>query len=192
MEKRTRERLLRVSAELFQQKGYYSTSMLDISLALGIKTSSIYHYIDSKKDLLRDISVKALTMLIKSGEKVAFSALQPEKKLEQLVISHLELFCKHRDLFTVTLRELTPTNAGSFWEDIVGMRDHYERMVRGIIKNGKESGAFRDINEKMTVFALLGMLNWILRWYSPDGEKTPEEIALLWIDIFLNGIKEKP
>ena len=74
----------------------------------------------------------------------------------------------------------------------MGMRDHYERMVRGIIKNGKESGAFRDINEKMTVFALLGMLNWILRWYSPDGEKTPEEIALLWIDIFLNGIKEKP
>ena len=190
-EKGTREQLLQVSAELFQQKGYRTTSMRDISLALRIKTSSIYYYINSKEDLLREISVKTMSMLIKAGEKVAFSPSPPEEKLRQLAISHVRLLCKNLHLFTVTLRELAPTNAGSFWGKIVDMRDRYETLVRGIIKSGKESGAFKNVDDKMAGFALLGMLNWIIRWYSPSGEKSPEDIAQLWVDIFLNGIESR-
>ena len=187
----TKEQLLRVSAELFRKKGYRATSMRDISRALGIKTSSIYYYINSKEDLLREISVKTMNMLIKAGEKVAFSPSPPEQKLKQLVISHVRLLCENLDLFTVTLHELTRTNASSFWKEIVGMRDRYETLVRGIIRNGKESGVFRNVSEKMAGFALLGMLNWIVRWYSPSGGKSIEDIARLWADIFLNGIKER-
>ncbi len=187
-EKGTKEQLLRVSAELFRENGYRATSMRDIAQALGIKTSSIYYYITSKEDLLREISLKTMDMLLKTGEKVAFSSLPPEERLRQLILSHVQLLCKNFDLFTVTLHELTRTNASSFWEEIVGMRDRYEMLVRGIIRNGKESGAFRNIDEKMTGFALLGMLNWIIRWYSPSGEKSPEDIAQLWVDIFLRGI----
>ncbi len=187
-EEGTREQLLRVAAKLFQQKGYRATSMRDIAKVLGIRTSSIYYYINSKVDLLREISAKSMDMLIKAGEKIAFSPLPPEERLKQLIISHVRLLCENLDFFTVTLYELTPTNASSFWKEIVGMRDRYEMLVRGVIRNGKENGVFRNVDEKMTGFALLGMINWIVRWYSPSGEKSPEDIAQLWIDLFFKGI----
>ncbi len=189
-EEGTREQLLRVAAKLFQQKGYRATSMRDIAKVLGIRTSSIYYYINSKVDLLREISAKSMDMLIKAGEKIAFSPLPPEERLKQLIISHVRLLCENLDFFTVTLYELTPTNASSFWKEIVGMRDRYEMLVRGVIRNGKENGVFRNVDEKMTGFALLGMINWIVRWYSPSGEKSPEDIAQLWIDLFFKGITQ--
>jgi hypothetical protein len=33
----------------------------------------------------------------------------------------------------------------------------------------------------------LGALNWTIRWYSPQGEKSPEEIANAWKKIFMDG-----
>ena len=184
----TGQELFKISAELFQQKGFRGTSMRDISSALGIKTSSIYHYINSKDDLLKKICFKTMNMLLEAGQKIASEKIPPEKKLQRLVESHVTLICNNLDLFTVTLRELTPTNAESFWEEIIVLRDRYEGLIRDIILEGKEKGIFRDMDEKMAAFALLGMMNWLIRWYSPKGSKSPGEIADLWVEIFTRGV----
>jgi len=44
--------LYRAAASLFNKYGYASTSMRQICRAIGIRESSLYHYIQSKEDLL--------------------------------------------------------------------------------------------------------------------------------------------
>jgi len=188
----TRQELLKVAARLFREKGFRACSMQDIATELGMKKASIYYYIRTKTDLLEEISFTAMEMLVQAGERVAFSALNPSEKLRQLIHAHVNLICSHFDLFAVTLREFTPVNAASFWETVVALRDRYESLLRGIIKSGQEQGLFRDVSEKMTGFALLGMVNWLIRWYSPSGPATPEEIGDLWADLFLNGLQCPP
>ncbi|RLB02834.1 MAG: hypothetical protein DRG83_07910 [Deltaproteobacteria bacterium] len=188
----TERELFRVSTQLFKEKGYRGTSMRDISAALVIKTSSIYHYINSKEELLKKIALKGMNMLLDAGKRISAEQISPAEKLQKLVESHTKLICENLDLFTVTLRELTPSNAASFWEEIVDHRDQYEKIVRGIISEGKKLGAFREIDERMAGFALLGMINWIIRWYNPGGSKSPAEIAALWFEIFIGGIKRAP
>lgn len=184
----TGRELFKISAQLFQKKGFRGTSMRDIASALGIKTSSIYHYINSKDDLLKKICFRTMNMLLEAGQKIALEKIPPEKKLQRLVESHVRLICDNLELFTVTLRELTPTNAASFWEEIIILRDRYEGLIRHIILEGEEKGIFRDIDDKMAGFALLGMMNWLIRWYSPKGSKSPGEIADLWFEIFTRGL----
>ena len=185
----TRQQLLNVSAKLFHRKGFRGTSMQDIASNLGIKKGSIYYYISSKDDLLLELARTAMKLLIDAGEKAAFSTLPPEEKLRKLIGSHVRLTCEHPDLFAVTLHDLTPANASSFWNEAVDLRDRYESLVRDIIRAGKKTGAFRDIDEKLAGFALFGMINWLIRWYDPEGPRPPGFIADLWCDLFLNGLK---
>ncbi|MGC8719959.1 MAG: TetR/AcrR family transcriptional regulator C-terminal domain-containing protein, partial [Thermodesulforhabdaceae bacterium] len=148
-----------------------------------------YYYITSKEDLLKEIGRVTMGMLIKEIERIAFSPCSSKEKIEMIISSHLKLIAEHIELFTVSLREINPINARSFWDEVVALRDKYESYVRGILRVGRESGEFRkDLDEKLTGFALLGMLNWSIRWFSPTGGKTPEEIARAWIELFLNGI----
>jgi AcrR family transcriptional regulator len=184
----TKKELFRVAARLFKEKGYRATSMQDIASQLGIQKPSLYYYISSKEDLLKEIAWVTMKMLIDAIEKIAFSPLSPREKIEKIIESHVKLICENLDLFTVSLREINPINAETFWSDVVALRDRYENYVRSIIRVGKESGDFkRDMDEKLAGFALLGALNWTIRWYSPQGEKSPEEIANAWKKIFMDG-----
>jgi len=192
----TKKELFRVAAKLFKEKGYRATSMQDIASQLGIQKPSLYYYISSKEDLLKEIAWVTMKMLIDAVEKIAFSPLSPREKIEKIIESHVKLICENLDLFTVSLREINPINAETFWSDVVALRDRYENYVRSIIRFGKESGDFKqDMDEKLAGFALLGALNWTIRWYSPQGEKKPEEIADSWKKIFMDGFlakKEEP
>ncbi|SHG00724.1 transcriptional regulator, TetR family [Desulfacinum infernum DSM 9756] len=185
----TKRELYRVAARLFKQKGYRATSMQDIANALGIQKASIYYYIRTKQDLLTAIGRAAMEMLLAEGERIAAEPLPPEEKLREILRSHVRLICENLDLFTVSLRELTPVNAGDHWGEVVALRDRYEALLRGILREGMETGAFRRLDEKLVGFAFLGMVNWIIRWVDPAGERSPEEIASVWEDLFLGGLK---
>jgi hypothetical protein len=40
----------------------------------------------------------------------------------------------------------------------------------------------------MAVRALMGIMNWTLTWYSPDGSKSIEKIADQYADLLFNGL----
>jgi hypothetical protein len=45
------------------------------------------------------------------------------------------------------------------------------------LKEGIENKNYQKQNIKIVCFAILGAVNWIARWYSPDGPMRPEEIG---------------
>ncbi|MCD3220668.1 TetR/AcrR family transcriptional regulator [Mammaliicoccus sciuri] len=47
----TFKKLIKIGVNKFSEKGYYGTSMQEISDELGIRKPSLYNYIDSKEDL---------------------------------------------------------------------------------------------------------------------------------------------
>src|SRR3984885_1121033 len=54
--KRNRQdEVLEVAVEIFHEKGYASASIQDVAEEVGVLKGSLYHYIDSKEDLLARI-----------------------------------------------------------------------------------------------------------------------------------------
>jgi TetR/AcrR family transcriptional regulator len=82
--------------------------------------------------------------------------------------------------------------SASHYRHITEQRDEYERMMRGIIEAGVRSGVFVPCDPRLVGFAILGALNWIPRWYSPDGPRTPKEIAAAFSEYFVRGLRKHP
>jgi AcrR family transcriptional regulator len=57
------DQLLETATRLFKEKGYHNTSMQDLADALGLQKGSLYHYIDSKQELLRRLLERATSFL---------------------------------------------------------------------------------------------------------------------------------
>jgi len=71
---------------------------------------------------------------------------------------------------------------------IIAARDRYERAVRRIIARGITDGEFRDVDAKIAVFAILGSINWIARWYRPEGSLHATELGSQFAEHLVGGL----
>jgi prolyl-tRNA editing enzyme YbaK/EbsC (Cys-tRNA(Pro) deacylase) len=49
--------------------------------------------------------------------------------------------------------------------------------MRRVVEEGMQDGSIAPGDPRLIAFTLAGALNWIARWYDPNGPMTPEEIA---------------
>ncbi len=189
MSSKKKELLFSVAARLFREKGYHEASTREISEVMGVQKSSLYYYVDSKEDLLYKISLDSIKTFIKNAKKVVSDPKKPiAQKILELIATHIKTLVNNVDIHATMLKELDSLSIERR-EEIVKLRDEYEKIVRGIIEEGVKRGEFRKLNPKIVSFALLGMMNWMMKWYSEDGELSPCEIAKIFSDIFLFGLK---
>ncbi len=72
--------------------------------------------------------------------------------------------------------------------EIVAARDRYERTLRKFIVQGIKDGEFREVDPKLAVFAILGAINWIARWYRPEGAVHAPELGAQFADYLVGGL----
>jgi hypothetical protein len=73
-------------------------------------------------------------------------------------------------------------------KEVIAARDRYERGLRRIIESGVKSGEFRAVDSKIAVFAILGAINWIARWYRPEGSLHAPELGAEFADHLVGGL----
>jgi hypothetical protein len=73
----------------------------------------------------------------------------------------------------------------------IARRDRYDSLWRTLIRRGIDAGVFRKVDESIVVFALLGVQNWMITWYRTNGRLSPDEIADLFADLFLDGLRAR-
>ena len=71
---------------------------------------------------------------------------------------------------------------------VVAKRDSYERLMRGIVSQGMRLGAFRKRDPKLVTLAMLGAINWTIKWYRPEGRKSAAKIAREFADYLIKGL----
>jgi TetR/AcrR family transcriptional regulator, cholesterol catabolism regulator len=188
---RTREAEIHEAAlALFRDKGYHATSMREIGLAVGLLKGSLYTYINRKEDLLVPIFERSTVPLVREMERiVSDAALDPREQLRQAVRMHVHEVADKLDVLTVFVSEWRQMSS----ESLAGLRaqtEHYVDLLAGIVERGAEQGVFRPVDARMTVLGLIGMCNWMVRWYRPDGRLSPDQIADHFTDLLLHGLEE--
>jgi AcrR family transcriptional regulator len=181
------DQLLEAATRLFRQKGYHNTSMQDIADALGVQKGSLYYYIDSKEELLRQLLERATSFLGTQIDEIYATDLCPTEKLRRALENHAETMMTNLDLVAVYLKEYRSLPPARL-KEALAVRKHYEQVLMQILDDGIASGEFRPVNVRLVVYGLLGMLNWTHQWFSPDGDFTAREIAIILTDLALNGL----
>lgn len=72
----------------------------------------------------------------------------------------------------------------------MALRDRYEGLLRTILQRGMEEGAFRPLDVGLTARAILSLLNWMIRWFRPEGPLRAAEVARFYFDLILRGLED--
>lgn len=183
----TRERILRCAASLFRQRGYNGTSMQDLAEAVGITKSSLYHHFPSKQALLSEILSNTVDRVTPAVREIAGSDRPASERLRLAVVRHVVELIRDRDNVACFIEEgrfLAPELMSAY----VAKRDRYERYFRQIVADGIATGEFRTADVRLASLAILGMCNWVARWYRSDGDLAPDEIAEHFADMAIFGL----
>ena len=185
-----REAILRSAAAAFRRKGYHGTSMEDISEQLLMTKGSLYYYFKDKEQILfacHDFSLDRVLEKMREVMEEQKGANKADKLgaliqgLVDVMIDDLQGSALALD-FTALRDELL--------EQIITKRDQFERGMRVVISEGVKSGEFRNVDPKLATFAILGAINWISKWYRPDGSFKAADIGRMYSDLFVKGLSQ--
>lgn len=183
----TREDILEAAAQVFRQKGFHGASMKDIADAVHLQKASLYHHVSSKQEILLDLLDRALDMLLERISDISSQTLPADKKLRLMILEYLQILADNIDLATVLLIEHRALDRRQHARHVPN-RDRFEALWRDVLAEGVENKLFRCDDIGLTVRALLGLMNWTITWYSPDGGKSIRQIANDYSDLLLNGL----
>ena len=186
-----RQMIIDTAITIFHQKGYRSATLDDVAHELGLSKAALYHYVSSKEDLLSLIYIQALESYFAKAYEIDGMDLAPPDKLRLLIRNHIEnIIIANLPMFAVFFTEENQLSDEAF-QQIREEKRKYSRIVVGIIESGIKQGFFRPINAWLQASAIIGMCNWLYKWYKPEkSDVSPSEIANQFLDLLENGYIE--
>jgi TetR/AcrR family transcriptional regulator, cholesterol catabolism regulator len=183
----TSRKLIEAAIDLFSRKGFKGTSIRDLAAEIGMTTSNIYHYFDTKEGLLAAIEQQTLEPITREFRRIASLDMPPLDRFVLLIRTHLAYLDVHRKeslIFSSLSEETFPPgrkdlNKKFQTETFFIYRSEIERLLSS--KRLKK-------NSTILAFSTLGSVIWFLRWYRPDGDMTFDEVADAIINYILSGI----
>jgi AcrR family transcriptional regulator len=183
----TRIDILKAAAKAFRKLGYHGATVEEIAAALHMKKGNLYYYFRNKEEILFACHQYSLDCLMQLLDDVEHSGLQADEKLRRLVSAfvHTILDELHGTALLLDLEALTPAHL----KTVIARRDRFERGVRQVLEDGIAEGHFGAGDPKLLAFAMFGAVNWIPRWFNPEGAASSQQIADLFADFFIRGLQ---
>jgi AcrR family transcriptional regulator len=181
-------RIRRSALRLFARRGYEATGIRDVARDAGLSLATLYHYIDSKEDLLFDIARTSMKDLSTGGETAMAGAVTPGDRLAALVRAHVEMHGNQRLEAIVSDTELRSLSE-PVRKSAVKLRDRYEALWQQVIAEGVAAGEFAVEDPKLARLALLQMCTGVAYWYSPAGDRTLDHIADTFAEYALQTVR---
>ena len=183
----TRVDILKSAAKAFRRLGYHGATVEQIAAALHMKKGNLYYYFKNKEAILFACHQYSLDELIRLLDEVERSGLPADQKLRRLIVAfvHTILDELHGTALFLDLEALSPAHLKA----VIVRRDTFDRGVRRVLEEGMATGVFGPGDPKLRAFALFGAVNWIPRWFNPDGPSTSQEIADHFADFLIAGLR---
>jgi len=174
------------AAVLFRDKGFAATSLEDIATEVGVWKGSLYHYIDSKEDLLFAVVREPAEQILEQIREIKSLDLPPAEKVRRIARDHARTLDETFVYASVYLQEIAGRNRSDEWS---AMDREYVLTITEIMQAGIDSGDFSShLDARTAGLSMVGAFNWMTHWYRPDGPRTAIEIADQICSILLEGM----
>jgi AcrR family transcriptional regulator len=182
--------LLSVAVMVFNERGYDGTSMEDLSQALGISKSSIYHHVAGKSELLRlavDRALDALAAVTEEPEAVTGPAID---RLEHVIRRSVQVLVAELPYVTLLLRVRGNTKVE---RDALTRRRQLDHLVGELVHAASREGSLRaDVDPGLTSRLVFGTVNSLVEWYRPTRGPAVDTLAEAVLSMVLDGLRRSP
>ena len=188
-----RTEILRRATELFERQGVNQTSFEHIAQVVGIKREAIYYYFNSKEDILLEIILPQSRSLLMALRGVQAAAVTSVEKLQQAIRTHLNSYNPQYLEMTVMLRDQHFLQDQARLEELRNTWRQYNALWIELIEEGQATGEFNTtLDSRLATNGILGMCNWVSRWYSPSRNMPIEQIIQTFFTLCLHGLTAPP
>jgi AcrR family transcriptional regulator len=179
-------KVLHYAARIFCEKGYEGASMRDLSRAAGMSLAGLYHYFDSKEELLYLIQKHTFQTIIERAQERLKDAKGAEQRVRIFIENHLEYFLANKDAMKVLTHEDETLKNGRGAE-IRAIKREYYRICLGLLEDLRQEKGLQ-FSGRLAVLGLFGMINWIYTWHNPRVDLNAKDLAEEMSNMFLRGV----
>jgi len=181
--------ILRRATEVFERRGVNRTSIEDIANAVGIKREAIYYYFQGRGEILVNIILPQSQSLLHALEVIVNSNMAGADKLRAAIRNHLDKFNPNYLEMTVALREDHFFSEDPRLVELKAVWRKYGLLWTRLIADSQQRNEFRaGLDPKMVAYGVLGMCNWMSRWYDPSKSVSLDEIIDIFYGMVSHGI----
>ncbi|GAA4418134.1 TetR/AcrR family transcriptional regulator [Actinokineospora soli] len=184
-----RERVVRAAISLFAAKGFATTSIREIADAAGVTKGGVYHYFESKDDLLFEVHTRMLRMQTSRMLTIAEDDSPLPERLHAIIADVVETTIANLDeavVFFQSVHLLAPERQA----EVRAARRAYHERVRDLVAEGQAAGLFRaNVPADVVVHYHFGAIHRLGMWYHADGPLTPEQVGAHFADMVLASLR---
>ena len=181
------QRILKISAKIFAEKGFHRTSVRDISRATKMSLSGLYYYFTTKEELLYLIQERCFVTLLHGWERAATPDMDVRTRIRVFAENHLSFFCHNMHEMKVMAHE-DESLAGEFQVKILVLKRRYVKVIMDLIRELQDREGKKGIDLRVATFSLFGMMNWIYTWYQPKRDLPLPQLMEQMLRIYFFGV----
>jgi TetR/AcrR family fatty acid metabolism transcriptional regulator len=145
-----RRMILDAAVRVFARQGFNSCRVSDIADEAGVAYGLVYHYFNSKDQVLNELFTERWSLLLSAIEEIDGRAIPAREKLGAVASFIVDSYRHDPDLMKVIVVEVTRA-ANSFGRThLAEIRRAYE-MIAKIVADAQAAGDFRDDVDPMIV-----------------------------------------
>jgi AcrR family transcriptional regulator len=182
-----RDKILAAAVQLFAEYGYHAATMRDIAQMAGIQAASIYYHYPSKQALLIEIMESHMRQLNANLESIVSMPHEVQQCLYEAISNHILLHTIYKSEFFIIdteIRALELENRGK----ILALRDHYEELIQGLLREGMNQGVLRQTDVKISSYAIIAMCTEVAQWFRPAGRLSVQKVIEMYFQLVTDGL----
>jgi len=187
----TNKLLLEAALRVFTEKGFAGASTREIVEICGVTKPTLYYHFGSKDNLYRSILKEIFERFNREIARIAAEELPPRKKLLKVVRYYLDHCRESPREVKLILMAIYRSDSSHPDVDIGTVGWPIVESIAGIIRDGKLTGTFKEVEPLQLSLQLIGMIHiQVLLILNDEGKlplSRPEEI----LSTFLEGIERR-
>lgn len=173
---------------MFYARGYSAATVQDVADELGILKGSVYHYIDTKEDLLfrllEEVHHDVVSIL---NEVVATDGLNPLERLHLYVRKQVEYNLDHLPRISIYYHDIDRLG-DTRRKQVLKWREVHNDYIVSLITEAQEQGlAEPSFDPKVAANLVFGTIIWTYRWYR-SGRWSRQAVAEQCARYALDGL----
>jgi AcrR family transcriptional regulator len=192
-----KDRILQAAMRLFARRGIADTKMEDVAKAAGIAKGTIYEYFKNREELLRLSFNYLLVLMNKLVRRRMAETEDPRQKIKAGFLAYLDVESLQIEEFVEILPDLwahglrQKESESDLEFDPGWIYYQYREQFGNALKQGIESGLFRDIDIESTASAIVAAGDgFYLQWMSDRQNFDLKRTSEAFIGTFIEGIKK--
>ena len=188
-----RRQILDAAIRVFARQGFHACRVSDIAREAGVAYGLVYHYFNSKDQVLNELFVERWSVLLAAIEEVDARPIPPREKLDAVAGFIIDSYRHDPELMKVIIVEVTRA-ANSFGRTHLPEISQAYDLIAKIVRDAQAAGDFRDdIDPMFASMWFYGAIEQLLSGWVfeliPGAEGDFDRARVMVVDTICGGLE---